>query len=605
MNTDYKNLDFEIYVRLHDLQGILTHYQVEDDYFEMINRHMELIRTKRFRVAVIGEFSRGKSSLLNALLGGRILPADITPTTATINRIAFDKDPRVELNYKDGSVEEIDINELEDYVTKLTEKGEKAAERIEEAVIYYPTVICQNNINLIDTPGLNEDEKMTQLTVQQLKKIDAAVVLVSALSPVDQIEQDLIAALIESPEIECLVFVISFIDCIDPEDQERMIELIRTRILSVGDTLSQKYGPEHEITRKANRILSRLELYAVSSTQALKALETNNRKKLNESHFLEFQKGLYRILASQQQKNALVKTLRLLAGAGERLDDWYGEKNERLEKRLQEARERKKQMEDYLSSLMDETKEIVGKHILPSPEYVSVQELSTKYEGICIAGLSMIAADDEAAIIEGIQSIDMRINRYTAELMQKKQEQLMLHAKQCLEELVADRENRFCQSMSDFSPQEADSRRQAPIEIWQGLKEPSETCNEHYRFFMEYQRPYVLADTALQSRTDFFLIDVRHCDYIVFMKEATKKHAAAVEKWFSGWKTKYVDRLWNLQRKDEGEKEEILALASQWVTDCEDEILVNRKLYDKHREQLSQMEKYAKETINSIQEEEI
>lgn len=53
---------------------------------EKINGNIELIESRKFNVAVMGEFNRGKSSLINAMLGLNILPADVTPATATINK---------------------------------------------------------------------------------------------------------------------------------------------------------------------------------------------------------------------------------------------------------------------------------------------------------------------------------------------------------------------------------------------------------------------------------------------------------------------------------------------------------------------------------------
>ncbi|MGN1101019.1 MAG: dynamin family protein, partial [Huintestinicola sp.] len=73
-----------------------------------------------FEVAIVGEFKRGKSTLINALLGQEVLPADVLPATATLNRVTYSKDPYVVVEYKDGSTEKVDINHLADYVTKLS-----------------------------------------------------------------------------------------------------------------------------------------------------------------------------------------------------------------------------------------------------------------------------------------------------------------------------------------------------------------------------------------------------------------------------------------------------------------------------------------------------
>jgi ribosome biogenesis GTPase A len=67
----------------------------------------DLIETKRYSVVVVGEFNHGKSSLINALLGAKVLPTDAIPTTATINRITYGQEKKVTISYKDGGVEDI------------------------------------------------------------------------------------------------------------------------------------------------------------------------------------------------------------------------------------------------------------------------------------------------------------------------------------------------------------------------------------------------------------------------------------------------------------------------------------------------------------------
>ena len=128
-----------------------------------------------FEVAIVGEFKRGKSTLINALLGQDVLPADVLPATATLNRVTYSDEPYVQVEYKDGRSEQVDIDELENYVTKLTLEAEEVAETVKEATVYYDTDFCKNNVDIIDTPGLNDDEQMTNVTLSILPKIDAAV----------------------------------------------------------------------------------------------------------------------------------------------------------------------------------------------------------------------------------------------------------------------------------------------------------------------------------------------------------------------------------------------------------------------------------------------
>ena len=142
-----------------------------------------------FNVAVVGEFKRGKSTLINALLGRSILPADVLPCSATLNRVAYGVEPRATVEYRDGSTEDVAVEELGDYVTKLTPESERRAATVRSATVYYPTAFCRNGVTIIDTPGLNDDEAMTEVTLGVLPEADAAIMVMMCGSPFSESER--------------------------------------------------------------------------------------------------------------------------------------------------------------------------------------------------------------------------------------------------------------------------------------------------------------------------------------------------------------------------------------------------------------------------------
>ena len=54
-------------------------------------------------VAVVGEFKRGKSSLINALLGDEVLPTGVTPVTAAPTLVRFGEVPRATVRLSDDT----------------------------------------------------------------------------------------------------------------------------------------------------------------------------------------------------------------------------------------------------------------------------------------------------------------------------------------------------------------------------------------------------------------------------------------------------------------------------------------------------------------------
>ena len=176
MATEYQSVEYRLHECLVQMQDMLSVLNFDQSLLDALQECKNLIKNKQYKVAVMGEFKRGKSSLINALLGSRILPADATPTTATINRITYGAAPRAVITFQDGREQEIPVHELKDYVTKITAEGAARALQIKEATVYFPTVFCQNHIDIIDTPGLNDDARMTQITIDMVANVDAVIV---------------------------------------------------------------------------------------------------------------------------------------------------------------------------------------------------------------------------------------------------------------------------------------------------------------------------------------------------------------------------------------------------------------------------------------------
>lgn len=323
MATEYKSIEYRLHENLVQMQDMLSLLEFDDSLLKAVIDCKELIRTKKYTIAVMGEFKRGKSSLINALLGGKILPADSTPTTATINRITYGSAPKSVVYYKDGSDQEIDIHELSNFVTQTTEDGKARALRIKEAIVYYPTVICQNHIDVIDTPGLNDDERMTQITIDMLEHVDAVIVPIHARSPFSETEKKFVCQLIKNKNINNVVFVVTFMDQLDEDDYEydQFIGRIKKRIQSgVFEELEKQYKNDDSIISKAHLLLDDLHICGISASLALSSFLTNNREMLKQSRFEEFQKFLLMNVTSKQLENAARRTIETLKHVVSQLD---------------------------------------------------------------------------------------------------------------------------------------------------------------------------------------------------------------------------------------------------------------------------------------------
>src|SRR5579875_3768387 len=73
---------------------------------------------RRLRVIVAGEAKRGKSTLVNALLGRDVLPSGVTPLTALATTVRHGAPERADVTYADGRTGSFPLAALDDLVTE-------------------------------------------------------------------------------------------------------------------------------------------------------------------------------------------------------------------------------------------------------------------------------------------------------------------------------------------------------------------------------------------------------------------------------------------------------------------------------------------------------
>jgi uncharacterized tellurite resistance protein B-like protein/GTPase Era involved in 16S rRNA processing len=166
---------------------------------EEIEKASQKFQSKRFRLAVVGEFSQGKSTLLNALLGEEIQPAREIPCSGTVTVLKYGTQKRVVCRYQDGREDEIPFDQYQEKAAISEEAAlgnltnELAQSEIDEIVFEHPDLdLCSSGVEIIDSPGLNEHPDRTAITQKLLKDTDAAIFLTNASRSLTQGERDLL-----------------------------------------------------------------------------------------------------------------------------------------------------------------------------------------------------------------------------------------------------------------------------------------------------------------------------------------------------------------------------------------------------------------------------
>lgn len=160
-------------------------YIVENNlYHDVFKKIIERLEDKTFKLAVVGEFSSGKSTFLNALIGKDILKHGAQETTATITEIKNEKtkdDKTIfDVLYSNETVEKnIDIEKLKDYTT-TSSTVHSVAENIAKVTIKNHFLDYEGELSVIDTPGLNGiADKHREKTEEQIKNAHACIYLMS------------------------------------------------------------------------------------------------------------------------------------------------------------------------------------------------------------------------------------------------------------------------------------------------------------------------------------------------------------------------------------------------------------------------------------------
>ncbi len=149
----------------------------------------EKIRSNTFNLVVVGQFKRGKTSLINALLGADILPVAVVPLTSIATIMTWGEALRITVHFNDGRTAEIKPESLPEYVT---ERGNpKNVKDVSEVVVTYPSPYLKDGVRLIDTPGVGSIyQHNTDVAYRYLPKSDAALFLLSVDQPMSRAELD-------------------------------------------------------------------------------------------------------------------------------------------------------------------------------------------------------------------------------------------------------------------------------------------------------------------------------------------------------------------------------------------------------------------------------
>jgi GTPase SAR1 family protein len=237
---------------------------------------------QRFNVVVVGEFKRGKTTFVNALLGSEVLPAAVVPLTSEVTAVTWGDEIRAEITLLDGRVEEIPPVELARYVTERGNPENSLGVR--RAVLSFPAEQLRDGVFLVDTPGVGSIYAHNTETARAfIREADVAIFLTSADPPISAAE-------------------LEFLEEVDGETVELFFVLNKVDYLNEPDRAEALGFTEQVLTRTLGRDVM---VYPVSARSALEAKLENDPVRLRESGLAGFELDFHEFLLRDKGRTVL------------------------------------------------------------------------------------------------------------------------------------------------------------------------------------------------------------------------------------------------------------------------------------------------------------
>lgn len=315
LQKDWQQLESPCEGLIQIIQGCVEENLLPETLLQEAQQTISQIKSYNFRIAVVGEFSKGKSTLLNALLEEEIQPVRAIACSGTLSVLKYGERKRVICRYKNGTETEIPFEEykVKAAISEAAAVGNRSEElkqsQLSEIIFEHPELdLCRYGVEIIDSPGLNEHPERTAITMKLLEDTDAVIFLTSALQVLTQGERELLQDLItqlnsgdRNERANNLFVVVNFMDQLQTEADRLQVKQLVANFLQ-GD---------RSLIEGENRI------HFISAYQALQANLSGKQNNYSDEfkgftssieNFLSTERRVIKLQQTKFQINSLVKT---------------------------------------------------------------------------------------------------------------------------------------------------------------------------------------------------------------------------------------------------------------------------------------------------------
>ena len=314
------------------------------------------LRKGVFRLLILGDLKRGKSTFLNALIGESLLPSDVNPCTALLTVLRYGNDKKVTVYFKNNQPSEqldfasfkqrytIDPNEAK----QLEQAKQQAFPNVDYAVVEYPLPLLEKGIEIVDSPGLNDTEARNQLSLSYINNCHAIFFVFRAAQPCTLEERRYLENYIKGRGLS-VFFLINAWDeirkgLIDPDDVEELQEA-EGKLRQVFHTNLAEYCQVEGQNIYQERV------FEISSLIALRRRIKNPSDSLEGTGFSKFIKSLNTFL-TQERAVAEMRQARTLAKQA------YNHSHEAIERRIPLLNQDVDELKQRISSVEPEFQQL-------------------------------------------------------------------------------------------------------------------------------------------------------------------------------------------------------------------------------------------------------
>lgn len=197
------------------------------------------LRNRELTIAVIGQFKRGKTTLINSILGADILPVGIVPITSAVTKIKYGLD-QAAVSFQHGGTQQVPLTKLDQYISEQENPDNKKG--VSFVTLYYPCDLLKDGLTIVDTPGVGSVHKLnTDVAYSFIKESDAVIFMLSVDSPINEIEREFLFA--TKQYTSKFYFAVNKVDVINEGELTSYLRYCESLLRELMDTDSIRLFP--------------------------------------------------------------------------------------------------------------------------------------------------------------------------------------------------------------------------------------------------------------------------------------------------------------------------------------------------------------------------